>query len=112
MSPSRPRWFKMSVAAIHRVGALKGRHASKIAKGTNPHGAVLLFDARLASPDSQRRTATVAGATATADNTRSSRTRHSSRNSFRFYQSSSGRKLPVGAEVLSGHESSQTAPRG
>src|SRR5437870_10888644 len=23
MSPSRPRWFKMSVAAIHRVGALE-----------------------------------------------------------------------------------------
>src|SRR2546426_10330859 len=111
MSPSRPRWFRMSVAAIHRVGALEGgRHASKIAKGTNPHGAVLFFDARLASPDSQRRTATVAGAT--AGNTRSSRTRNSSRNSFRFYQSSSGRKLPVGAEVLSGHESSQPAARG
>src|SRR6266849_4472984 len=112
MSPSRPPWFRMSVDAIHRVGALEGggRHASKIAKGANPHCAVLFFDARLASPDSQRRTATAAGAT--AGNTRSSRTRNSSRNSLRFYQSSSGRKLPVGGEVFSGHESSQTAARG
>src|SRR3989449_3552619 len=33
MSPSRPRWFKMSVAAIHRVGALEGGMHRRLPKG-------------------------------------------------------------------------------